>query len=53
MNYLLNSEVEVIIMFLKLTNELSLLIFNNLLLNILEINKRLYRFTNVIKIVRI
>ncbi len=39
MNCLLNNKVEVTIIFLKLINELNLLISNNSLLNILEINK--------------
>ncbi len=41
MNYLLNSRVEVMIIFLKLIDKLSLSISNNLLLNILEVNKYL------------
>jgi len=41
MNYLLNNEAEVIIIFLKLINKLSLLISNNLLLNISRVNKYL------------
>ncbi len=40
-------------MFLKLIDELSLLISNNLLLNILEVNKYLRRFANIIKVVRV
>jgi len=53
MNYLLNNEVEVIMIFLKLIDELSFFIFNNLLLNIFRINKYFWRFADVIKIIRI
>ncbi len=53
MNYLLNNEVKVIIIFLKLIDKLSLSISNNLLLNILEVNKYLWRFIDIIKIVRV
>ncbi len=53
MNYLLNSRVEVISIFLKLINKLNLLIFNNLLLNILKVNKYFRRFANIIKIIRV
>jgi len=41
MNYLLNHKAEVIIIFLKLINKLDLFISNNLLLNILRVNKYL------------
>ncbi len=41
MNYLLNNKAEITIIFLKLIDELNLLISNNLLLNILRINEYL------------